>query len=78
MLIVTQTRQTVLQRMGEKATERGANAIAACRFDTGEIASLSEVCCYGSAAIVVPIPEGARVATPPPAADAEARAQLTR
>jgi len=77
VLIVTRTRQKVLQRMGERAAEFGANVVA-CRFDTGEIASPSEVCCCGSAAIVVPIPEGARWTTTQPIADAHVRARLTR
>lgn len=36
--LVYDSRQQVMQRMWEQATQRGANAIIGCRFDTGEIA----------------------------------------
>lgn len=52
--LVWESRQQVLQRMWDQAVERGANAVVACRFDTGEIAQqFSEVCCYGTAVVVV-------------------------
>ena len=60
-----------MSRMWEQATQRGANAIIGCRFDTGEIAAqFSEVCCYGTAVAVVPIAEGEPGATPQSIADA--------
>ncbi|HRA77052.1 MAG TPA: heavy metal-binding domain-containing protein, partial [Propionicimonas sp.] len=55
-----------------EATHRGANAIIACRFDTGEIGqAFSEVCAYGTAVVVIPIPRGEPGATPQSIADAE-------
>ena len=75
--LVYDSRQQVMQRMWEQATQRGANAIIGCRFDTGEIAAqFSEVCCYGTAVAVVPIPEGEPGATPQSIADAQARGTL--
>lgn len=75
--LVYDSRQQVLARMWEQATQRGANAIIGCRFDTGEIAAqFSEVCCYGTAVAVVPIPEGEPGATPQSISDAKARAQF--
>ena len=75
--LVYESRQQVMQRMWEQAQQRGANAIIACRFDTGDIAAqFSEVCCYGTAVAVVPIPEGEPGATPQSIADAKARSQL--
>ena len=72
--LVYDSRQQVMARMWEQATQRGANAIIACRFDTGEIAAqFSEVCCYGTAVAVVPIAEGEPGATPQSIADAKAR-----
>ena len=57
--LVYESRQQVMQRMWDDAVARGANAIVACRFDTGEIAQqFSEVCCYGTAVVVVPLGEG--------------------
>lgn len=75
--LVYDSRQQVMQRMWEQAQQRGANAIVGCRFDTGEIAAqFSEVCCYGTAVAVVPIPEGQPGATPQSIADAQARATM--
>ena len=71
-----QRRQQVMQRMWQDAVSRGASAIVMMRFDTGEIAAqFSEVCCYGTAVVVVPIPEGEPGSTPQAAADARSRAQ---
>ncbi len=57
--LVWDSRQQVLQRMWDDAVAKGANAIVACRFDTGEIAQqFSEVCCYGTAVVVYPLGEG--------------------
>ncbi|WP_149202503.1 YbjQ family protein, partial [Actinotalea subterranea] len=57
--LVYQSRQQVMARMVEEARRRGANAILAMRFDNGSIGqSFSEVCAYGTAAVVRPIPAG--------------------
>ena len=42
-----------MNRMVQEAESRGANAIVAMRFDTGEIGqSYTEICAYGTAARV--------------------------
>ncbi|MFV0425456.1 MAG: YbjQ family protein [Beutenbergiaceae bacterium] len=57
--LVYQSRQEVMSRMVQQATERGANAIIGMRFDTGDIAqAFSEVCAYGTAVVVKPIAQG--------------------
>lgn len=62
--LVYESRQQVMQRMWQDAVGRGANAIIAMRFDTGDIAqSFSEVCAYGTAVIAEPIPAGQPGAT---------------
>jgi uncharacterized protein YbjQ (UPF0145 family) len=70
--LVYESRNEVLNRMWTEATHRGANAIIGCRFDTGEIGqAFSEVCAYGTAVVVIPIPRGEPGATPQSIADAE-------
>jgi uncharacterized protein YbjQ (UPF0145 family) len=62
--LVYDSRQQVMQRMWQDATSRGANAIVAMRFDTGDIAqAFSEVCAYGTAVVVEPIAGGQPGAT---------------
>lgn len=62
--LVYESRQQVMQRMWQDAVARGANAIVAMRFDTGDIAqAFSEVCAYGTAVIAEPIAEGETGAT---------------
>ncbi len=62
--LVYESRQQVMQRMWTDAVARGANAIVAMRFDTGDIAqAFSEVCAYGTAVIAEPIAEGQPGAT---------------
>ena len=74
--LVYDSRQQVMERMWADAIARGANAVIAMRFDTGDIAqSFSEVCAYGTAVVVSPIPDGQPGATAQSAADAQARAQ---
>lgn len=63
--LVYESRQEVMNRMWQEAVNRGANAITAMRFDTGDIAqSFSEVCAYGTAVVVEPIGEGQPGSTP--------------
>lgn len=60
-----ESRQEVMHRMVLEAEARGANAVVAMRFDASEIAqSWTEVCAYGTAVIVSPIPAGEPGATP--------------
>jgi len=61
--IVAQSRQDVMHRMVTDAEQRGANAIIMMRFDTSAIGNFSEVCAYGTAVIVEPIPQGQPGAT---------------
>lgn len=62
--LVYDSRQQVMQRMWSDAVARGANAIVAMRFDTGDIGqSFSEVCAYGTAVIAEPIAAGEAGAT---------------
>ena len=61
--IMYESRQQVTHRMVAEAQERGANAIVAMRFDTDAIGQFSEVCAYGTAVIVEPIPAGEPGAT---------------
>ena len=63
--VVQQSRQEVMHRMAADAAQRGANAIIAMRFDNGSIgSSFTEVCAYGTAVVVVPIPSGHPGSTP--------------
>lgn len=44
------SRDEVIQRMAERAAERGANAVLAMRFDTSEMGDVwTEICAYGTA-----------------------------
>jgi uncharacterized protein YbjQ (UPF0145 family) len=61
--IMYESRHEVMRRMTEEAVQRGANAIVAMRFDTDAIGQFSEVCAYGTAVIVEPIPAGEPGAT---------------
>jgi uncharacterized protein YbjQ (UPF0145 family) len=62
--LVYESRQEVMHRMVQEAQRRGGNAVVGMRFDTGEIAaSFSEVCAYGTAVVVTPIPAGQPGAT---------------
>ncbi len=62
--IMYESRAEVMHRLVTEAKQRGANAILMMRFDTGAIGQFSEVCAYGTAAIVEPIPAGQPGATP--------------
>ncbi len=74
--LVYESRQQVMERMWQQAVQRGANAIVAMRFDTGDIAqSFSELCAYGTAVVVTPIAEGEPGATAQSIHDARTRAQ---
>lgn len=64
--LVYESRAQVMDRMWQQAVQRGGNAVVGMRFDTGDIAqSFSEVCAYGTAVVVHPIPEGELGSTPP-------------
>jgi uncharacterized protein YbjQ (UPF0145 family) len=51
--------------MVAEAEARGGNAIIAMRFDTSELGDTwTELCCYGTAVVVTPIPAGQPGSTP--------------
>ncbi len=63
--LVYESRNEVMNRMWSECIRRGGNAVVAMRFDNGEIANnFTEVCAYGTAVVVTPIPEGEPGATP--------------
>ena len=74
--VMYESRSDVMNRMVDDAQRRGANAIVAMRFDTGEIGQqFSEVCAYGTAVVAVPIGAGEQGATTQSAQQAAAPAQ---
>ena len=68
--IMYESRHEVMRRMVAEAQQRGANAVVAMRFDTDSLQQFSEVCAYGTAVIVEPIPAGEPGATGQSANDA--------
>ena len=72
--IMIESRHQVVERMVQQAASRGANAVIMFRYDTGSIAqNFSEVCCYGTAVVISPIPEGQPGATVQSGQDAAQR-----
>ncbi len=61
--IMHESRQEVMHRMVTEAEQRGANAIIMMRYDSGSLGNFSEVCAYGTAVVVEPIPGGQPGAT---------------
>jgi uncharacterized protein YbjQ (UPF0145 family) len=50
--MLAEGRQQAIQRLVEEATQRGANAIVAMRFDTSELGGVwTEICAYGTAVV---------------------------
>ena len=70
--IMYESRHEVMRRMVAEAEQRGANAIIMMRFDSGAIGQFSEMCAYGTAAVIEPIPAGQPGATPQSAQQAPA------
>lgn len=62
--IMVESRQEVMHRMVTEAQQRGANAIVCMRYDSGSVGQFSEVCAFGTAVVVEPIPGGQPGATP--------------
>ncbi|HEX8630851.1 MAG TPA: YbjQ family protein [Catenuloplanes sp.] len=59
--LLLQSRNEAMGRMIHFARQRGANAIVAFRFDSGEIAGhWTEICAYGTAVWIVPVTEAAK------------------
>jgi uncharacterized protein YbjQ (UPF0145 family) len=49
------SREEVLGRLTAEAEAKGANAVVAMRFDSGDIMDQgSEICAYGTAVVIVP------------------------
>lgn len=72
--LVYESRTEVMNRMWTEATQRGANAIVGFRFDNGDIAStFTELCAYGTAVVIRPIPAGEPGSTPQSATEAAQR-----
>jgi uncharacterized protein YbjQ (UPF0145 family) len=61
--IMHESRNEVMARMVTEAEQKGANAIMMMRYDSGSIGQFSEVCAYGTAVVVAPIPAGQPGAT---------------
>ena len=52
-------RQDAFERMSQHATELGANAVVACRYDANEVMQgVTEVLAYGTAVVVEALPQG--------------------
>jgi uncharacterized protein YbjQ (UPF0145 family) len=59
--LLVQSRNEAMARMIYEARQRGANAILAMRYDTGEIAGQwNEICAYGTAVWVEPVTDDAK------------------
>src|SRR6478672_5597689 len=58
--LLSQSRNEAMARMVAAATERGANAIVAMRFDSGAIGQWSEICAYGTACSAVAVSDIAK------------------
>jgi uncharacterized protein YbjQ (UPF0145 family) len=66
-----QSRVEATNRMTAEAQARGGNAVIAVRFDASDLGGTwTELCAYGTAAVVTPIPAGQDGSTPQSAADA--------
>ena len=62
--LVRDSRNEVIERMTAEAEDLGANAILAMRYSTSDLnTTWTEVCVYGTAVYVSPIPEGEPGAT---------------
>lgn len=60
-----ESRGEVMNRLVGEAEARGANAILAARFDASSMGDTwTEICAYGTAVVVAPIPESHPGATP--------------
>ncbi|WP_327176372.1 YbjQ family protein [Streptomyces sp. NBC_01335] len=54
---LAETRNEAMERLAEAARARGANAVLAMRFDVTSAADIgTEVCAYGTAAVIAPKP----------------------
>jgi uncharacterized protein YbjQ (UPF0145 family) len=58
------SRIEVMNRMAGEAEARGGNAILAMRFDANAIGNFTEMCAYGTAVVIEPLPQAASPTTP--------------
>lgn len=56
------SRAEVMNRMAGEAEARGGNAILAMRFDANAIGNFTEMCAYGTAVVIEPVPVEATAA----------------
>lgn len=54
--VMYESRNEVMNRLLGEAQQRGANAVVGMRFDTDAIGNFSEVCAYGTAVVIEPLP----------------------
>jgi uncharacterized protein YbjQ (UPF0145 family) len=60
-----QSRMEASSRMVQEAMSKGANAVIAVRFDASDLGGTwTELCAYGTAAVVSPLPADAPGSTP--------------
>ncbi len=66
--ICKETREQAYQAMAKHAEELGANAVIGVSFDNSKLMEgslMQEMCCYGTAVVVVPLQQAAKpTATP--------------
>jgi hypothetical protein len=63
--VVYESRNEVMNRMWSECLRRGGNAVVGMLFDTNDLGkNFTEVCAFGTAVVVTPIPEGEPGATP--------------
>ncbi|GAB3624173.1 hypothetical protein GCM10027418_22570 [Mariniluteicoccus endophyticus] len=62
--VAKESRHEAIDEAWRECQARGANAVVGLKFDTVEIGSSIEVCAYGTAVVVAPIPGGEPGATP--------------
>ncbi|HHV20204.1 MAG TPA: YbjQ family protein [Propionibacterium sp.] len=63
--VVYESRNEVMNRMWSECLRRGGNAVVGMLFDTSDLGkNFTEVCAFGTAVVVTPIPEGEPGATP--------------
>ncbi|MGW0663109.1 YbjQ family protein [Streptodolium elevatio] len=52
---LVESRSEAMQRLIEQARARGANAVLAMRYDVTEAGNGTEICAYGTAAVITPV-----------------------
>ncbi|MEU8134479.1 YbjQ family protein [Streptodolium elevatio] len=52
---LVESRSEAMQRLVDQARARGANAVLAMRYDVTEAGNGTEICAYGTAAVITPV-----------------------